>query len=84
MVFMTVLVFVLAAATVFVTIQVMTPFLYEIWFNNLQSQNPGKFQEIGNNAFGAWLVMSYIVPGLIIMWGIISANRKRVQEQRFE
>lgn len=85
MVFMTTILFVVAAGVVFITIQVMTPFLYDMWFNNLRAENSTESIVWGDNIFGSWQVMSYIVPGLIILWGIILANQKRTQEtRRFE
>ena len=85
MVFMTTILFVVAAGVVFLTIQIMTPFLYEMWFNTLRDSNTTDAQEWGDNMFGAWQVMSYVVPGLIILWGLVLANQKRTQDvQRFE
>ena len=76
--------FVVAAGIVFITINIMTPILYEFWFNNLQSQTTGALTLAGDRAFGMWQIMSYIVPGLIILWGFALAQRQRVSERQDE
>lgn len=82
---MQVLAFVLAAIVIFVSIQLLSPFLYDIWFNNLRDQVPSAWgQTAGDRIFASWQIMSFIVPGILIMWGFMIANRKRVQEAQFE
>lgn len=83
---MQVLAFVLAAIVIFVTIQLMSPFLYELWFDNFRNMVPsGSWAETaGDRVFASWQIMSFIVPGILIMWGFMLANRKRVQEAHFE
>ena len=83
MVLLTILPFVVAACIVFVTINVMTPFLYEMWFNNLDDQNTSSLRAVGDNVFFMWQIMGYIVPGLIIMGGFAAAQRKSVRENSF-
>lgn len=80
MAFLTTVLFVLAAGIVFVTINVMTPFLYDLWYNELRAQSDSSLTSAGDNAFSAWQVMSYVVPGIIIIYGVAYANRKSVSE----
>jgi hypothetical protein len=75
--------FVVAAAVVFIVLNVMTPFLYDVWFNELQSMNDGNLRLAGDRAFFMWQIMGYIVPGLLIMGGFAAAHRKSVREQAF-
>ena len=83
MVFLSVIILIATAATVFITIQFMTPFLYDLWFNNLRTMvAAGTLRDAGDNAFNvSWVVMSYVVPGLLILWAIILGNRKRASEE---
>ena len=82
MVFMPVVILVATAASVFITIQLATPILYDIWFNNLRNMvAAGNLRDAGDNAFNvSWVIMSYVVPGLLILWAIVLANRKRAVE----
>jgi len=83
--FMTVLAFVLAATVIFVTIQLMSPFLYDLWYENLRDMvAPGNLQDAGDRIFASWQIMSFVVPGILMMWGFMIANRKRVQEAQYE
>lgn len=83
MVFLSVIVLITTAATVFITIQFMTPFLYDLWFNNLRvGMGAGQLRDAGDNMFNvAWMIMSYVVPGLLILWAIVLGNRKRATEE---
>lgn len=81
MVFLTTLLFIVAAATTFVVIFTVTPFMYEMWYDNLRDQNSPAMQAAGDRIFGAWQVMTFIVPGLLIIAGIAVANRKRAIEE---
>lgn len=73
--------FVFFAAVTFVAIQTMTPFLYDFWYGQLRDQvTSGTLLSAGDAMFGSWQVMSMVVPGLIIIWGVVQANNKRPQE----
>ena len=74
--------FVVAAGISFVAINIMTPFLYDLWFNHLAPTfADGVLKTAGNNMFGMWQIMSFIVPGLIIIWGFAVAHNKTVREE---
>ena len=75
--------FVVAAAVVFLTINIMTPVLYDMWFNQLQDQNDTESAAIGDRAFFMFQIMGYLVPGIIIMSGFAAAHRKSVRDQAF-
>ena len=74
--------FVVAAGITFVAINIMTPFLYDLWFNNLAlSVAQDDLRASGDRIFGMWQIMSFIVPGLIIIWGFAVAHNKTVREE---
>ena len=75
--------FVAAAAVVFIVLNVMTPFLHDMWFENLDDKNTSELRDVGDNVFFIWQIMGYIVPGMIILGGFAAANRKTVQERQF-
>lgn len=75
--------FVVAAGITFVAINVMTPFLYDLWFNNLSTTfEDTSLKQAGDNIFGMWQIMSFVVPGLIIIWGFAVAHNKNVREEQ--
>ena len=82
MVYLSVFVLLTAAIITFAVIQVMTPFLYDTWFNNLRDNvAAGTLRDAGDNMFNvAWIVMSYVVPGILILWAIVLGNQKRSRE----
>lgn len=85
MTFLTTMLFVLAAGVTFVTINIMTPVIYDLWYNNLRDENENStLITAGDNVYGAWQVMGYVVPGILIVYGVAFANRKRVNESSFE
>lgn len=72
---------VLAAGTIFVILNVTTPIVYSVWYDNLRAGVTfSNLQTTGDIFFGNFLIMSYVVPGIIIIWGFITAQRKRIQE----
>lgn len=73
--------FVAAAVITFLTIFAMSPIVYSIWYGNLRSMNAGTLQAAGDTFFSNFLILSFVVPGLIILWGFVVAVRKRVEEQ---
>lgn len=90
MVYIEVLLFVAAAAIVFITMYVMTPFLYTIWHGsgmlsdqvrNSTEVSQTTLRHAGDNLYNAWKVMNYLVPGVIIAWGFATAVRSGTQEQ---
>jgi len=90
MVYIEVLTFVAAAAIVFITMYVMTPFLYTIWHGsgmlsdqvkNSTQVSQTQLRVAGDNLYNAWKIMNYVVPGIIIAWGFATAARAGTQEQ---
>lgn len=88
MVYANILQFILVAAVVFIIINVMTPFLYNVWYNNLTPQvknstelSATKMVNAGNNLFITWQIMGYLVPGIIIAYGFATAARTGTREQ---
>lgn len=82
MVYLSVFILLTAAIITFAVIQVMTPFLYELWFNQLRDQvAAGTLRDAGDNMFNiTWNILSYVVPGILILWAIILGNQKRARE----
>ena len=82
MVYLSVFILITAAIITFAVIQVMTPFLYDIWFNNLRTtMAEGTLRDAGDNIFNVgWITMSYVVPGILILWAIVLGNQKRARE----
>lgn len=81
MVYPEILNFILAAGVVFVVIYVTTPIMYEIWFTQLRPENGNPtLITAGDRFFQSWMVLGYVVPGLIIAYGFSVAARKRVRE----
>lgn len=72
--------FVAAAVITFLVILAMTPIVYNIWFNNLRDMNEGTLQAAGDTFFANFQILSFLVPGLIIVWGFVVAVRKRAQD----
>lgn len=73
--------FILAAVVTFAVIFVMSPVLYSIWFDYLRDFNTGSLRDSGDTFFSNYLIMAFLIPGLIIVWGFVSAIRKRVEEE---
>lgn len=73
--------FVAAAVITFLVIFAMSPIVYSIWYGNLRAMNSGTLQAAGDTFFSNFLILSFVVPGLIILWGFVVAVRKRVEEQ---
>ena len=72
---------VLAAGSIFVILNITTPIVYSVWYDNLrEGVTFSNLQTTGDVFFGNFLIMSYVVPGIIIIWGFIIAQRKRVQQ----
>lgn len=72
--------FVGAAVITFAVIFAMSPIVYSIWYDNLRDMNSGILQDAGDTFFDNYRILSFIVPGLIIVWGFVVAVRKRAQE----
>ena len=75
--------FVAAAVITFLVIFAMSPVVYSIWYDNLRSMNSGTLRAAGDTFFSNYLILSFIVPGLIIVWGFVVAVRKRVAETTY-
>ena len=85
MVYVEALVFILAIGIVFAVIFFLTPFLYEIWHDNLRPKvTDPTLQSAGDNFFNSWLIMAYVVPGVLIAWYFATAARKRTREDAAE
>lgn len=79
--FMFVLRFVVAAGSIFVILNVTLPLAYDMWYNQLREQTVGdNWQLIGDVFFSNFLILTYVIPGIVIIWGFVVAQRKRVQE----
>ena len=73
--------FVFAAGVVFAVIYVTTPILYDMWFTHLRDQNTNPtLITAGDRFFQSWMLMGYIVPGIIIAYGFSVAARKRTRD----
>lgn len=80
----TILATILMAGVTFVVINFMTPFLYDFWYNNLSDDvDDSTLRSAGNNAFSAFQIMSFVVPGIIILFGFAQAFRKVPNESEF-
>lgn len=87
MVYSEVLNWVLAAAIVFIVINIMTPFMYTVWHSNLIPQlknstnsNVTTMTNAGNNLFQSWQILGYLVPGILICYGFAQAVYKGTRE----
>lgn len=81
MVYLTILNTVVAAGTCFIILNFMTPFLYELWYNNLDDEvTDSSLVTSGNNAFSSWQIMGYIIPGIIMAYGFSTAARERTRD----
>lgn len=79
--FVFILRYILAAAITFAVIFVTAPIAYTVWYGSLRSMNTGTLLSAGDLFFSNLQIMSFVVPGIIIMWGFLVATRKRVQEE---
>jgi len=57
-----------------------------VWYDSLRDMNSTPIgsidvQATGDLFFSNFQIMSFVVPGIIIMWGFISAVRKRIVEE---
>ena len=84
---MQIMTFVVFAGITFLAIQFMTPILYDFWFNILRDDVAENTSSLGTSLlsagdlmFNSWKILSYVIPGIIILWGILLANQKRPQE----
>lgn len=85
---MQIMTFVVFAGITFLAIQFMTPVLYHFWYDimrpdiedNGDSSLNTTLLNSGDLMFGSWKLLSYVIPGIIILWGILLANQKRPQE----
>lgn len=73
--------YILAAGITFAVIFVTAPIAYTIWYGSLRAMNSGTLQNAGDLFFSNFQIMSFVVPGIIIMWGFLVATRKRVNEE---
>lgn len=84
MVFVFIIRFIVAAAITMVAINIFSPIIYRMWFEDLRpTVTQARLLDAGDVFFSNFLILSWVVLGVIIMWGIVVAQRKRVQ-QRFE
>ncbi len=72
--------FIVAAVVTFAVIFAISPVVYSIWYDNLREMNSGTLQEAGDTFFSNYMILAFVVPGLIIVWGFVVAVRKRVEE----
>lgn len=78
---MQIMTFVTFAGITFLAIQFMTPILYDFWFDNLRDQVTQEgLRSSGDLMFSSWKLLSFVIPGIIILWGLLLANQKRPQE----
>ena len=85
MVYAQVLNFVLVAAVIFVSINILTPFLYDVWYNNLSTGVTNTtLKTAGNNLFTTWTILGYIIPGIIIAYGFATAARQGSRDQSID
>lgn len=87
MVYIQILTWMAVAAVVFITMNLLTPFLYTIWNTNLQpnlhdsaQSSKSAMTTAGNNLFFAWTVMGYIIPGIIVFYGVADATRTGIRD----
>ncbi len=82
--FGTIMATIVMAGVTFVVINFMTPFLYDFWYVQLDDQvTDSTLEQAGNNAFSAFQIMSFVVPGIIILFGFAQAFRKVPNESEF-
>lgn len=72
--------FIVAAVVTFAVIFAISPVVYSIWYDNLREMNSGTLRDAGDTFFSNYMILAFIVPGLIIVWGFVVAVRKRVEE----
>jgi hypothetical protein len=84
MIFVFIIRFITAAAITMVAINIFSPMIYRMWFEELRpTVTQERLLAAGDVFFGNFLILSWVVLGIIIMWGLVVAQRKRVQS-RFE
>lgn len=72
------------AGITFVVINFMTPFMYDFWYVQLDDQvTDSSLRSAGNNAFTAFQIMAFVVPGIIILFGFAQAFRKVPNERAY-
>ena len=76
--------FIVAAVVTFAVIFAISPVVYNIWYDNLRPMNSGTLQAAGDTFFSNYMILAFVVPGLIIVWGFVVAVRKRVEETSYE
>ena len=72
--------FVVAAVITFAVIFACSPIIYSILYDNLREMNSGTLRDAGDTFFSNYMILAFVVPGLIIVWGFVVAVRKRVEE----
>lgn len=85
---MQIMTFVVFAGITFLAIQFMTPILYDFWYNIMRPDIADNgttslnttLLNAGDLMFSSWKLLSFVIPGIIILWGILLANQKRPQE----
>ena len=72
---------VVAAASSFIIFNITAPIMYNVWYVQLRDDVTfSNLQATGDMFFGNWLILQYMAPGLIIIWGFVVAQRKRVSQ----
>lgn len=89
MVYAEVLNYIAVAAVIFITINLMTPFLYNVWYVNLTPElrnstnsNVNTMTSAGNHLFNSWEILGYLVPGIIIAYGFAQAVYKGTRDDQ--
>ena len=78
--------FVIVSALIMITFFALSPFIYAIWHDTLRPMVPNtaysqKLLIAGDNLFKFWMVLGFMIPGIIIGWGFAEAARTGTQEQ---
>jgi uncharacterized membrane protein len=78
--------FVITSALILITFFVLSPFIYAIWNDTLKPLVPNTAYAVklifaGDLLFRYWMVLGYLIPGLVIGWGFAEAARIGTQEQ---
>jgi uncharacterized membrane protein len=78
--------FVITSALILITFFVLSPFIYTFWNDSLRPLVPNtayanKLIIAGDLLFKYWMVLGYLIPGLVIGWGFAEAARTGTQEQ---
>lgn len=78
--------YIYTAGIIFVLFFILSPILYSVWYDNFRSMvNTSnsfgqRMQAAGDVLFKNFMILGYLIPGIIIGWGFAAAARTGTQE----